>query len=75
MFFGKSKNTTPSFDDFELSPIDGIRWMNTEIYDKSGKDNKLQKTERTLQFRRKDGSWEDVWTNWNSPIYLDNKNG
>ena len=76
MFFRKKSNTalSPSFG-FEADVIDGIRWNNIEIYGKDGKDSKLLKTERVLQYRRVNGAWENVWTQFNNPVYLDQKNG
>jgi hypothetical protein len=58
---------------YDMSPLESIRWVETNIYEKDTKDPKHVKTEKVLQYRRGDGSWEDVWTYYNSPIYLEKK--
>jgi hypothetical protein len=70
MFNCFKKKTSPIY---KLSPIENIRWVKTDIYNKDEKDPKLVKTQSVLQYQRTDGSWEDVWTSYNSPIYLENK--
>lgn len=70
--FNCFKKTTPT-SIYDCAPIESLRWNETNIYNKNEKDPKHIKTERVLQYRRVDGSWEDVWVFYNSPIYLENK--
>jgi hypothetical protein len=72
MFFRKKISRSSYYD---LPPITSLRWMKQEVYDKDGKEPKLLRTEGTLQYKRNDGEWENVWNHYNSPIFLDSKNG
>lgn len=59
---------------FDAPPITGIRVKITEIFNNRD-EQKLLKREKIPQLCREDGEWEDIYSFYERPIYLEDNNG